>query len=75
MNVLSALAHAFQPSPIALDAATIERRRLYAEALDAARNASSDLSSEPDADAFDAQCRRVRESHYVNAPSDVFHVC
>ncbi|WP_133499706.1 hypothetical protein [Cognatilysobacter terrigena] len=74
MNVLSALAHTFQPMPVPLDAATIERRRLYAEALDAARNAPPE-DIDPEADAFDAQCRRVRESHYVNQPADVFHVC
>ena len=76
MNVLSALSHAFHVSAPSADPATIERRLQRAEALDAARRSPLAPSADPEAVAFEAQCRRVRESHYIDAPSaDVFHVC
>lgn len=76
MNVLSALSHAFHARSLSADPATVERRQQYAEALDAARRGPARPLNDPEAAAFDAQCRRVRESHYIDAPSsDVFHVC
>lgn len=76
MNVLSALSHAFHVSAPSADPATIARRLQYAEALDAARRGPLTPSNDPEAAAFEAQCRRIRESHYIDAPSSkVFHVC
>lgn len=75
MNIPSAAAHVFHPVANRPDSATLARRQQCAEALDAARLGPADVRCDPDADAFDAQCRRVRESHYVDTPSELFHVC
>ncbi|MGY4516578.1 hypothetical protein [Lysobacter sp. HA18] len=75
MNVLTSLVHAFHVSPQIDDSATAERRARYAEALDNARRQPVIPSQNPDADAFEAQCRRVRESRYTEAAADLFHVC
>ncbi|WP_407909702.1 hypothetical protein [Lysobacter claricitrinus] len=75
MNVLSTLVHAFHVSPQIDDAATAERRARYAEALENARREPLPQSPDPEAEAFEAQCRRVRESRYTETSADLFHVC
>ncbi|AXK71569.1 hypothetical protein DWG18_04200 [Lysobacter sp. TY2-98] len=57
------------------DPDAIARRLQCAEALDAARRGALVPSDDPEAAAFEAQCRRVRESHYTDSPADVFHIC
>lgn len=75
MNILSALTHLLHSTPLPVDAASIERRRQCAEALEAACSARPEPAGDDGFAAFAAQCRRVRESRYIQAPADLFHVC
>ena len=75
MNILPALFHLLHAEPLPVDPGSMERRRQCAEALEAACAARPEPPADDAQAAFEAQCRRVRETRYVEAPADIFHVC
>lgn len=76
MNVIALITHPLSPAAVAADPVRLARRQQCAEAVEAARcRAAVDAFVEPEAAAFEAQCRRIRDSHYLNDSPAVFHVC
>lgn len=74
MNILPALLQLLHAETLPVDPASIERRRQCAEAIEAASAARLEPPADAAQAAFEAQCRRVREARYVEAPARIFHV-